>query len=317
MNILLPTTITEAMFGAGTSIPAVDASVGEVGWVSGTAYVVGDRRIDAGYTYECVQAVAHAPQTTYSPSDPRSAGYWLKDETAPSNRMAPFDEYMFTKAHRPGSLRYVLTPGFFNGLAMYEANANTVDVVVRDQAGGVVLESKSQDMWEQAFGEWEYLFGNLSRSKKYTATGLPMRPGAELDITLTQNDPLLDAELGFLAVGQWQQLLAPLRTNMGGTQYGAEVTPKSYSYFKQAADGTYIRRKGRVAKVITASVVIDARDAPRVAALLEKIIDIPVAIEASSLPKYGHISTVGFVTGSVVSESWGIARVNLKVDGNI
>ncbi len=212
MNILLPITIINEMFGAGTSIPAVDASVGEVGWVSGTAYVVGDRRIDVGYTY---------------------------------------------------------------------------------------------------------LFGNLSRSKKYTATGLPMRPGAELDITLTQNDPLLDAELGFLAVGQWQQLLAPLRTNLGGTQYGAEVTPKSYSYFKQAADGTYIRRKGRVAKAITASVVIDARDAPRVAALLEKILDIPVAIEASSLPKYGHISTVGFVTGSVVSESWGIARVNLKVDGNI
>ena len=305
------------MIGAGTSIPAVDASIGEVAWLSGVNNAVGDRRIDAGYTYECVQAIPGAPQNTYPPSDARSAAYWLKDENAPSNRMAPFDEYMFTKARRAGSLRYVLTPGFVNGVAMYGVSANTVDVVLRDQAGGVVLESRSQDMWEQAYGEWEYLFGNLQLTRKLTATGLPMRPAAELDITLTQNNPLLDAELGFLAVGQWQQLFAPLRTNLGGTQYGAEVTPKSYSYFKQNEDGTYTRRQGRVAKVITASVVIDAMDAPRVAGLLEKILDIPVAIEASSLPRYGHISTVGFVTGSVVSESWGIARVNIKVDGNI
>lgn len=317
MNILLPTTITDAMFGANTSIPAVDASMGEIGWISGTNYAIGDRRIDAGYTYECVRDVVFAPQNTYPPSDARSAAFWLKDENAPSHRMAPFDEYMFTKARRAGSLRYVLTPGFFDGFAMYEVAANTVDVVLRDQAGGVVLQSTSQDMWEQAYGEWEYLFGNLSRTKKYTATGMPMRPAAELDITLTQNDPEMLAELGFLAVGQWQQLLAPLRTNLGGTQYGAEVTPKSYSYFKQNDDGTYTRRQGRVAKVITASVLIDASDAPRVSSLLEKILDIPVAIEASSLPRYGHISTVGFVTGSVVAESWGIARVNIKVDGNI
>lgn len=317
MNILLPTTIAESMIGAGTNIPVVDASVGEVEWLSGINNAVGDRRIDAGYNYECVRDVTGAPQNTYRPSDPRSAEYWLKDENAPSNRMAPFDEYMFTKARRAGSLRYVLTPGFVNGVAMYGVSANTVSVVLRDQAGGVVLESRSQDMWEQAYGEWEYLFGNLQLTRKLTATGLPMRPAAELDITLTQNDPALDAELGFLAVGQWQQLLAPLRTNLGGTQYGAEVTPKSYSYFKQNPDGTYTRRQGRVAKVITASVVIDAKDASRVAGLLEKILDTPVAIEASSLPRYGHISTVGFVTGSVVAESWGIARVNIKVDGNI
>lgn len=313
MKILLPTTIAADMIRAGTSIPEVDTDRGEIGWVSGTPYAVGDRRIDEGYTYECVQSV----QNAIPPSDPRSAAYWLKDETAPSNRMAPFDNYLFTKAVQAGSMRYVLAPGFFNGIAMYEVAANTIDIVLRDQAGGVVLESKSQDMWEQAFGEWEYLFGNLSRTKKYTDAGLPMRPGAELDITLTQNDPEMLAELGFLAVGQWQQLLAPLRTSLSGTQYGAEVTPKSYSYFKQNDDGTYTRRQGRVAKVITASVLIDASDAPRVATLLEKILDIPVAIEASSLPRYGHISTVGFVSGSVVSESWGIARVNIKVDGNI
>lgn len=317
MNILLPITITAEMFGAGTNIPAVDAAAGEVAWASGTAYAVGDRRVDAGYIYECVQAVTTAPQSAYAPSDTRSTAHWLKDESAPTNRMAPFDQYMFTKARKAGQIKYVLTPGFFNGFAMYEAAANTVDAVLRDQAGGVVLKSTSQDMWEQAFGEWEYLFGNLQSIKKLTQSGLPMRPAAELEITLTQNDPALDAELGYLSVGQWQQMLAPLSKTENGTQYGADVTPKSYSYFKLNPDGTYTRRKGRVAKLISASVLIDARDAPRVTALLEKILDIPVAVEASSLPRYGHISTVGFVTGSVVAESFGISRVNIKVDGNV
>ena len=316
MNILLPITITPAMIGAATNIPAIDPAVGEVAWVSGTNYAVGDRRVDAGYTHECVQAVTSAPQNTYAPSDARSAKHWLKDETAPTNRMAPFDDYVFTRARRQGNIKYVLTPPFFNGLAIYGAEADTTDITLRDQAGGTVLVSKSQEMWEQAYGEWEYLFGNLQKTTKYTSADLPMRPAAELEIVLSRNAPTVDAELGYLSVGQWQTLFAPL-SNLSGTEYGAEVTPKSYSYFKRNDDGTYTRRKGRVAKVINASVLIDSRDAPRVADLLDKILDIPVAIEASSLPKYGHISTVGFVTGTVTSVSWGIARVNIKVDGNI
>ena len=34
MNILLPKTITASMIAAGTTIPAVDTTVGEVAWVS-------------------------------------------------------------------------------------------------------------------------------------------------------------------------------------------------------------------------------------------------------------------------------------------
>lgn len=311
MNILLPTTITESMIGAGTNVPSVDASVGEVAWnPAAHAYAIDDLVAYSGAIYSCVKAYTSAA----NPTPDNDAVNWLFK--SPTNRMAPFDEYIYTAARRAGLLKYVLTPPFFNGFAMYGAEADHIDVTLRDQAGGVVLVSRSQEMWEQAFGEWEYLFGNLQRTTKLTQSGLPMRPAAELEISLTRNNPAVLAELGFLSVGQWQQMLAPV-DNIPGTQYGAEVTPKSYSYFKLNDDGTYTRRKGRTAKVITASVLIDAQEAPRVSRLLEKIMDIPVAIEASSLPRYGHISTVGFVTGSVVAESFGIARVNLKVDGNV
>lgn len=312
MNILLPISITEAMFGAGTNIPAVDTDAGEVAWLPSGNYAIDDLRAYGAGIYSCVKA--HAATAQSKPPD-KDAVNWLFKQ--PTNRMAPFDEYIYTAAKKAGEIRYVLTPGFFTGYAMYGVEADHIDVKLREAAGvEPPLVSLDEEMWEQAFGEWEYLFGNLQRSTKQTRADLPMRPAAELDIRLKRSDSSVDAELGYLAVGLWQKLLSP-RSDMGGTQVGADVTPKSYSYFKRELDGSYTRRKGRVAKNISATVLIDAVEAPRVAKLLEKILDIPVAIEASNLPKYGHISTVGFVTGTVTSVDWSYSRVEIKVDGNV
>ena len=311
MNILLPITITEAMMLAGTSIPSVDTASGEVAWVASGNYAIGDERTSSGGIYSCVKA--HTA-TGASPKPEDDAVNWLYK--APTNRMAPFDEYIYTTAKRATELRYVLQPGFFNGVALYGIDADSIDVTLRETDGGAVLESWSGSLYAQAFGEWEYLFGNLQRETKWLRQGLPIRPASTIDIKLTRNTPGTIAELGYMSVGQWQTLLAPL-SNIGGTQYGADVTPKSYSYFKRNDDGTYTRRKGRTAKQITASVAIDATQAPQVESMLASIMDIPVAVEASNLPRYGHLSTVGFVTGSIVSQSYGIATVNIKVDGNI
>lgn len=318
MNILLPITITEAMIAAGTTIPAVDAGMGEVAWVAGD-YALGARLTYKGWTWQCTKAIAGAPVNAYSPDDPRASQHWEKDETSPTNRMAPFDEYVFTAAKQRGGLKYVLTPPFFNGVAMYGVEADQTDIKVYEPGaapGAPPIHSHGQTMWEQAFGEWEYLFGNLDKTNKYTGSGYPIRPVSSLEITLSRSDPQAMAELGYLSIGQWQQLLAPL-SDKGGTEFGAEVSPKRYGLWKANGDGTYLRQKGRVAKLITASVLINAKDAPRVSRLLEKIIDIPVAVEASDLPQYGHISTVGFVTGTVRAERATYARVNIKVEGNV
>lgn len=311
MNILLPITITEAMMLAGTSIPSVDTASGEVAWLASGNYAIGDKRTSSGGIYSCVKT--HTA-TGASPKPEDDAVNWLYK--SPTNRMAPFDEYIYTTAKRADELRYVLQPGFFNGFALHGMDADALQVTLRETDGGAVLYQDTRTLYAQAFGEWEYLFGNLQREIKHSANELPMRPASTLDVRLTRNVVGQIASLGYMSVGQWQTLLAPL-SNVGGTQYGAEVTPKSYSYFKRNDDGTYTRRQGRTAKQITASVAIDATQAPQVESMLASIMDTPVAVEASSLPRYGHLSTVGFVTGSIVSQSYGIAMVNLKVDGNI
>lgn len=316
MKILIPTDITPSMFGAGTSIPEVDSSVGEVAWVTGTSYAQGDRRTDAGYTYECTKAPTTTEEKARRPSDSASWAHWLKDENAPTNRMAPFDDYLFTKARRTGSLTYVLNPGFVTGFAIYGIEADSYEFTYRESPGGDVLVSSSGTLYEQAFGLWEYLFGDIPKSDKWTSPALPLRPNGELTITLSRSTPTDQAALGWMGVGKWNYFLSP-DGSAGAAQYGIEVTPKDYSYFKPNDDGTYRRKAGRKAKAISGNAVIAAAQAPVAEAVFRRVSGTAVAVDFSDKPAYRHLSTVGFVTATVVSDTWATARINFKIEGNV
>lgn len=316
MKILIPTDLTPAMFGAGCTIPEIDTAAGEIAWVAGTSYVEGDRRVDDGYTYECVKPVASAPANATRPSASASAQHWLKDENAPSNRMAPFDDYLFTKARKPGELTYVLNPGFVTGFAIYGIEADSYEFTYREAPGGAVLVSSSGTLYEQAFGLWEYLFGDLQKADKWTSPALPLRPNGELTIALTRSTPTEQAALGWMGVGKWHYFLSP-DSGVGAAQYGIEVTPKDYGYFKRNDDGTYRRAKGRKSKVISGSAVIAAAQAPVAEAVFRRVSGTAVAVDFSDKQAYRHLSTVGFVTATVVSDTWATARINFKIEGNV
>lgn len=317
MNILLPKTITNAMFGAGTNIPAVDSSTtpAEVLWATGGTFALKERRTWNGYWYECVQAITGAPANTYAPDSTNAEGWWLKDEGAPTNRMAPFDKYLFTKARRAGSIVYELTPGFINGAAIYEMEADHLNITVKDGATDLI-PPVDVDLWEQAPGLWEYLFGELERGTYYALKEIPINPNAKITISISRNNPATEAAVGFISVGNWKTLLAPL-TQASGVQYGVEATTRDYSYSQEYKDGTYIDVEGRKATDINLSCVIDAADAPSAKLLLEQILGKAVAIEVSELPKYSHLATVGKVTGSVRSVNWPTAQVDLQIKGNV
>lgn len=317
MNILLPKTITNAMFGAGTNIPEVDSSTtpAEVQWVTGGTFALKDRRTLNGYWYECVQAITGAPANTYVPGSAAAEGWWLKDEGAPTNRMAPFDKYLFTKARRTGSIVYELTPGFVNGVAIYEMEADHLNITVKDGTTDLITPIDIE-LWEQAPGLWEYLFGELERGDYYALKDIPINPNAKITITISRNNPATEAAVGFISVGNWKTLLAPL-TQASGVQYGVEATTRDYSYSQEYKDGTYIDVEGRKATDINLSCVIDAAEAPSAKLLLEQILGKAVAIEVSELPKYSHLATVGKVTGSVRSVNWPTAQVDLQIKGNV
>ena len=319
MNILLPKTITPEMFGPGTSIPAADTAAGEVLWVTGGTAALGDRRVWNGYTYECVQAITGAPENTYEPDSKNAAAYWLKDEGAPTNRMAPFDKYLFTKTRKKGSITFELKPGFVDGRAIDGVEADKRSIRVTD---GAVTPSQltppitNKDLWEQAFGPWEYLFGDLARGTHYTVKGIPIHPNTTITITVSRNDPDVEAAIGYISVGQWRRLLAPLQQNVSGAQYGVSSATRDYSYNEDNKDGTYTEVPGLKAKNITLSCVIAADQAPFADELLTRILGKTVAIEVSELPRYRHLATVARVTGEVRSVNWPTAQVELQIKGN-
>lgn len=105
---------------------------------------------------------------------------------------------------------------------------------------------------------------------------------------------------------------------MGGTQYGVQVTPKSYNYRKVNNDGTVTQiYRGVSARNISGIVVLEADEASAATDLLERILGKPVAIEMSDLAKYSHLQTVGYVEGSVKSENWSTTTISITVEGLI
>lgn len=309
MRILLPDVITAARLGSGTNIPEPDAAVGEVAWVSGQNYTVNTVRTYQGGVYVCVKDV-----TGDTVAPPLSPTIWLFKE--PTNRMAPFDEYLYTKARRKGTLTYVISGSFANGLGLDGIEADNAHIVIKAMPSGTVLKTYDLQMWQQAYGEWEYLFGNLQMRTQLSFNDIPVNPNIEITITLSRNDPNVYAAVGWIGIGQWREILAP-QSACGATQYGVSVTPKSYALMVRNTDGTYKRQEGRNALIINANLLIDASAAPTVTNLLRQILNIPVQVVAGDLAQYQHISTLGFVSGEVVSESFNTARVTMKVEGNV
>ena len=126
MNIIRPIAITDAMVGAGTTVPEDPTPA----WVSGTSYLVGNEvHLPSTHrVYRCGVA-------TSSSTPPNTAiANWT--DVRPTNRWAAFDVYTSTKTTGTTSLTFVLSPGYFNALALYGVTADSYSIVVKDAPGG-------------------------------------------------------------------------------------------------------------------------------------------------------------------------------------
>ena len=310
---MVPIEIALPMVLSGTSIPEVDTAVGEVAWSAGTAPVLGARVVYDRSVWECVKARAATAVTP--PNDPTT---WLR--AGPSNRWAVFDDYGNTKSRSTGSITYVLQPGFFNGIRLDAIEATTYSIVLKSEPGGTVLRSWSGDLYDDASGFYELLYGpplarqQLSLLTQLSFDDVPISPTMELTITLT-TAPGVPVALGTIKVGDWRSLLGEGR--FGGVQYGAEAERKSYTFREYFPDGTYRTIKRPASRNVRCSIVIDADQAMYADALLGQIIDTAVPFEATGLARYGYLNTLGFVSGSMRADTFGTTTLNLTVQGNI
>lgn len=306
-RVMVPIDITASMLRTGTSIPEPDIANGEVAWVSAGSYQVNDKRTYDGSVWACRQT--HTGRSAKPDAD---ANYWYRD--GPTNRMAPFDDYSNTKVASTGSLTYVVQPGFLNGVAIYGMEGATYSVEVRDGVGGPLVRSWSGDLYSQAIGFYELLFAALVPTEQLSFDDVPLTPNAVVTINVSAA-PGVRVAIGTIKLGDWRQFIG--EQSRGGTQYGAESNRKSYSLRTYNFDGTYKLTRRSRSRDVNCTIAISAEEAMYADAILGEILDTAVPFEATNLPRYGYLNTLGFVTGSIRADNHRTASINLKVEGNI
>lgn len=306
-RVMVPVKIAAAMLKAGTTVPEPNTANGEVAWVSGGTYAAGDARTSNGSIWLARQA--HSARTALPEVD---GAYWIR--TGPTDRMAPFDDYTSTKARGTGSLGYVIQPGFVGAVKVYGPEGDTCTITVRDSPGGTVVKTQTFSLFAQAAGLYELLFTNLPMVDQVGMDDLPILPGAEVTITVEAAGGAAVA-IGDIKLGDWRQLIGD--SELGGVEYGARTERKSYTYREYASDGTYTTVKRGSSRDVSCSVKLSGDQAMYADAVLGEILDVAVPFEASDLPRYGYLNTLGFVTGSISPDSYGIASLQLNIKGNI
>lgn len=307
MNILAPLTITSSMIAAGTSV--AEPAAGETAWVSAGTYAVGDLRIRATThkVYACVQD--HASRTALPEVD---SAYWL--EKGPTQLWAPFDIYTSTAATAVASITYVLQPGYFNAVSLYGLTGSNSAVTLKDAPGGAVIYSYAGSLSEPPLGWYEFLFSPLKLITKLILKDLPIRPNAELTVTVTAGAGNA-VGIGMLNIGDYRSLLGD--GGWGGTQYGASAEPVSYSYIKTNPDGTTQIVRRTSATGMRASVTLPRDQADAALALIQQVLDVPVSWIATDVPGYAGLNVFGLGSASVSYDGFSHASLNLNVKGLI
>ena len=301
MNIIAPITITDAMIGAGTTL-AEDSTAA---WTSAT-YAVGDERhvVATHRVYKC----AVAGSSTISPQlDPTR---WV--DTRPTNKWAPFDIYTSTAASTVTTMTYVLTPGYFNAIALYGLTGSQYSLTVKDVTGGTTIYSKSGYLSADPVGWYEYLFTTPKVSTKLVFTGIPIRPAAEITLTITAAASAA-VGLGMLAVGDYVSLAGA--GAWGGALQGASAEPVTYSYIKTQDDGTTKIIKRHSATNLRVSVAMPRMEADAVLQSVQNVLDVPVAWIATDALGYEGLTTFGIGSASMKYDSFNIANLEINVKG--
>lgn len=310
MNIIDPIAITDAMIGAGTTIAEPSAS--ETAWATGVAYAVGDVRIrtTTHRKYRC--AAAHT--SAASPVPENDPTRWV--DIGPTDRWAPFDQYTSTAAQATTSLTYVLQPGYFNAVALYGLTGAQYSLTVRDAPDGSVIYSRSGFLADDPAGWYEYLFVPRPVRNKLVFTGIPIRPAAQLTLTISAaaGQPV---GLGMLVPGDFAPLISDA-AGWGGTEAGAQAEPVTYSYIKTNDDGTTSIVRRHSATNLRCTVRLPRQHADAALALLQRVLDKPVAWVASNAPGYAGLNVFGLATSAPVRyDSFNLASIDLNVKGLI
>lgn len=217
MRVIPPTTVTDAMLVSST---APEPGAGEIAWVSGTTYAIGDERILVSthkvYTRRTAGAGTIPPNL-----DPTN---WL--ETRPTNKWSMFQTDRNQQTVIASPLTVVINlPKRINsvGIVGLEGNAVTVELKV----GATVYFTRTVNTLLRNTLTWtDYLFGAFRYQESLVMFDLPPVTGATLTITITGG------------TCKCAGVFFNMNVYMGRILKGAKVDSDNFSKFERDPYGT-------------------------------------------------------------------------------
>lgn len=311
-SVLAPIQITAAMIASVTANGVALPEDPNPLW-SAANFAVGARvyKSTTHRVYEAAQAM-----TAADPKDPEldanrfnAAGevtYWI--DAGPTNKYAMFDAVVSTQTAGATPLVITLTPGYFNGFALFKLDADDIEVTVKDAPGGTVIYHYAAPLEGSAPADYyEYFFDRFKPQTQFIATGIDPYNDAEITLTLTKGSG--NAKIGMFATGDMRPIGAPLR--------GASVEPVDYSYTSIDAFGNLTTKKRSNATGLNISCKMNIEDANTVLETVKDLLGIPVVVVGSTAAMYEALTVFGLVSARQQYDDFGEPVINITVKGTI
>lgn len=281
-------------------------------WAAGTTYAEGDR-VHSPTTHRVYESLKNA-NTGKDPTLPANrttaAGvgtWWL--EVGPTNRTAMFDGLVSSQTSAATPLVIKMTPGAFNGFALFGIDADQFEVTVRDAPGGNVLYSEPMAPLEGSMpGDYyEYFFSRFKPLTRLVRSGIEPYGSAEIELTLVKGSG--EVKLGMYAIGDMRPIGIPQRD--------ASVEPIDYSYVKTDAYGNTEVKKRAFATGMSITTKMEKEEAAVVLDTVQQVLGTPVVVVGSQAMFYEWMTVFGLLSARMSPADYPHVTLNATVKGLI
>lgn len=307
--VLVPLTITTAMLSSST---APEPSATETVWNAATSYTVGQEVILTSTHKVYMNLIAGVDATPPNLAIYVSTPRWL--ESRSTNTWMAFDTQISTQTLIASPLTFVITPGFFNAIALYGLLGTSVTVNVKDAPGGAVVFTSTIDLTNLPVDAYDYYFGPIKATTKAFFQDITPYANPEITITISAAAGSI-VGVGMVAIGDLRALVSI--DGSGGTQYGAKAKPVTYSYIKTDVFGTTSIIKRNKSTDMDIRVVVPNEDTDSALSTIQEVLDVPAAWIGSEVAGRAGLNVFGLASGDVSYEGPNHSIITINIKGLI
>lgn len=291
MRVTIPVPITPANLRE-SNVPDQNLPA----WKAATAYVVGAQVLADRRVWEAVQDSKGLPPAA-NPS------YWI--DLGASNRWAMFDGKVGNQSKRATPIVVKLAPGIVSDVAVLNADAERVELTLRDR--GEVVWSDARDMrtGEQISDWFDYFFAEFRLRTDVIFTDVP--PYATGELTLTVSKAVNDVAVG--------EVIAGRAIAFGATQISPRLGITDYSRKEVDAWGDHFIVERAFSRRMSVSVLVANHLVDEIYRVLGKYRATPLIWSAND-PRFSSLIVYGFYKSfDIVVAHYTHSFCSLEIEG--